>query len=59
MCFVWQFLLGPVFFSDRPPVVWWLSPGKGWDAATYDAFGVNCKKTATSETHGSGVKYLC
>ena len=20
--------------SDRPPVLWWLSPGKGWDAVT-------------------------
>ena len=20
--------------SDRPPVLWWLSPGEGWDAVT-------------------------
>ena len=27
--FAWPFVL-----SDRPPVLWWLSPGEGWDAVT-------------------------
>ena len=22
----------PCVLSDRPPVLWWLSPGEGWDA---------------------------
>ena len=24
----------PGVISDRPPVLWWLSPGEGWDAVT-------------------------
>ena len=24
----------PMVLSDRPPVLWWLSPGEGWDAVT-------------------------
>ena len=24
----------PCVLSDRPPVLWWLSPGEGWDAVT-------------------------
>ena len=27
----------PCVLSDRPPVLWWLSPGEGWDAV------INCK----------------
>ena len=27
--FAWSCVL-----SDRPPVLWWLSPGEGWDAVT-------------------------
>ena len=33
---------------------WWLSPGEGWDAV-----GVNCEKSATTENLGAGVKYIC
>ena len=28
--FVW-----PYVFPDCPPVLWWLSPGEGWDAVTW------------------------
>ena len=24
----------PCVLLDRPPVLWWLSPGEGWDAVT-------------------------
>ena len=24
----------PCVLSNRPPVLWWLSPGDGWDAVT-------------------------
>ena len=24
----------PCVLSDRPPVLWWLSPGEKWDAVT-------------------------
>ena len=24
----------PCVLSDSPPVIWWLSPGEGWDAVT-------------------------
>ena len=24
----------PCVISDSPPVLWWLSPGEGWDAIT-------------------------
>ena len=25
----------PCVLSDRHPVLWWLSPGEGWDAVTW------------------------
>ena len=34
-------------------MLWWLSHGEGRDAA-----GINCKKGATTENQGSGVKYM-
>ena len=34
-------------------MLWWLSPGEGWDAA-----GLNCKNNAITENHGAGVKYI-
>ena len=24
----------PCVLSNRPPILWWLSPGEGWDAVT-------------------------
>ena len=46
--FAWHY-----FLSDRPPVLWRLSPGKGRDAV-----GINSKKVAAIENQGSGVKYM-
>ena len=34
-------------------MLWWLSHGEGWDAV-----GVNCEKSATTENQGAGVKYM-
>ena len=47
-CFFW-----PCVLSDRPPVLWWLSPGEGWDVV-----GINCKNGATTENKGADVKYM-
>ena len=37
---------------------WWLSPGEGWDAVTFDAVGINCKKGAITENQGGDIKYM-
>ena len=50
--FAWNCVL-----SDHPPVLWWLSHGEGRDAV-HDAVRINCKKGATTENEGSGVKYM-
>ena len=42
------------FRSDRPRVLWWLSPGEGW-MPLHDAVGINCKYGATTENQGAGV----
>ena len=34
-------------------MIWWLSPGEGWDAV-----GMNCEKGATTEYRGADVKYM-
>ena len=34
-------------------MLWWLSPGEGWDAV-----GVNCGKGTTTENRRVGVKYM-
>ena len=47
----------PSAFSDRPPMLWWLSPGEGWDPL-HDAVGINCKKIATTENQAGYVKYM-
>ena len=43
--------------SDCPPVLWWLAHGEGRDAVTLCGWE-NCKKGATTENQGSGVKYM-
>ena len=43
----------PCVLLDLPPVLWWLSPGEGWDAVW-----VNCKKDATTENQGAGKTYM-
>ena len=50
--FAWHCVL-----SDSPPVFWWLSHGEG-RMSLHDTVGINCKKGATTENHGSGVKYM-
>ena len=37
-------------------MLWWLSPGEGWDAFTYDAVVIHCEKGATTEYQGADVK---
>ena len=32
--FTQPFLFGPVCFRTALTVLWWLSPGEGWDAVT-------------------------
>ena len=48
---------GPRVRSDRPPVLWWLSPGEGV-MPLHDAVLVNCKNGATIKNQGAGVKYM-
>ena len=51
------FLLGPVFFLTALPC----SGGyhmEGGGIPLHDAVGINCKKGATTENQGSGVKYM-
>ena len=48
----------PCDLLDRPPVLWWLSAGEGWEAALHDAVGINCKKGGTTENQGADVKYM-
>ena len=49
----------PCVLSDRPHVLWWLSPAE-WDRMQlHDAVGKNCKKGATTENQGADVKYMC
>ena len=43
----------PCVLSDRPPVLLWLSPGEEWDAV-----GINCKNSSTTEYQGADVKYM-
>ena len=43
----------PCVLSDRPPALWWLSPGEGWDAVV-----INCKNYATTENQGAAFKYM-
>ena len=47
----------PCVLSYRPPVLWWLSPERG-GMPVHDAVGINCKKGATTENQGAGVKYM-
>ena len=44
----------PCVLSDRPPVLWWLSPGEG-GMPLHDAVGINCKNGANQ---GADIKYM-
>ena len=57
MSFKWPSLLGPVFFRTALPY----SGGYHMEIGgmpLHDAVGINCKKGATIENQGSGVKYM-
>ena len=59
MSFTRPFLFGSVsVLSDRPPVLWWLLPGEGWNAVTNDAVGINYRNGAITEYQGADVKYM-
>ena len=47
----------PSVHSDRPPVLWWLSPERGGMPLNV-AVGINCQKGATTENQGSNVRYM-
>ena len=57
MSFMRPFLLGPVFFRTALPC------SGGYHMETggmplHDVVRINCKKGATTENYGSGVKYM-
>ena len=57
MTFTLPFLLGPVFFRTAIPC----SGGYHMERVgmpLHDAVGIDCKKGATNENQGSGVKYM-
>ena len=51
------FLLGTVFFKTALPCSGGYHMKRG-GMPLHDAVGINCKKGATTETLGSGVKYM-
>ena len=50
-------LLGPVFFRTALPCSGGYHMERG-GMPLHDAVGINCKKGATTENQGSGVKYM-
>ena len=50
-------LLGPVFFRTALPCSGGYHTEKG-GMPLHDAVGINCKNGATTENHGSVVKYM-
>ena len=57
MSFTRPFLLGPVFFRTALPCSGSYHMERG-GMPLHDAVRINCKKGATTENQGSGVKYL-
>ena len=51
--------LVPLFSWTALPCSGGISPSVGWDAVTYIAVGVNCKKDTTTEYQGAGAQYMC
>ena len=51
------FLLGPVFFRPALPCSGVFHLEKG-GMPLHDTVGINCKKGATTEYRGAGVKYM-
>ena len=56
MSFKQPFLLGPVFFRTSLPCSVGYHMERG-GMQLHDAVGINCKKGATTENQGSGVRY--
>ena len=57
MSTTWPFLIGTVFFRTALPC----SGGYHMEIGgmpLHDAVGINCKRGATTEKQGSGVKYM-
>ena len=57
MSFTRPFLLGPVFFRTALPGSFGYHLEMG-GMPLHDAVGINCKKGATTEYEGAGVKYM-
>ena len=57
MSFTLPFLLGTVFFRTALPCSGGYHLERG-GMPLNDAVGINCKKGATTENQGSGVKYM-
>ena len=57
MSFTWPFLLGTLFFWIALPCSGDYHMERG-GMPLHDAVGINCKKGATTENQGSGVKYM-
>ena len=57
MSFTRPFLLSPVFFRTALPCSGGYHMERG-GMPLHDAVGINCKKGATTENKGSGVKYM-
>ena len=47
----------PCVLSDRPPVLWWLSPSEGREPLR-DAVWINCKMGTTTENQEAVVTYM-
>ena len=57
MRFTLPFLLGPVFFRTALPCSSGYHLERG-GMPLHDAFGINCKKGATTEYQGADFKYM-
>ena len=58
MTFTLPFLLGPVFFRTALPCSGGYHMERGGMMPLHDAVEINCKKDATTENQGLGVKYI-
>ena len=57
MSFTWLFLLGTVFFRTDLPCSGGYHMERG-GMPLHNAVGLNCKRNATTENQGSGIKYM-
>ena len=47
----------PCVLSDRPPMLWLLSPERGC-MPLHDVVGINCEKGASTDNQGARVEYM-